>query len=71
MSATSSRSATVKPPRGETLWVSVWNEDYTKLFQIITSNALRTKYYLYNVGDGDKLTKIETNDTPVFDKIKF
>lgn len=70
MSATSSRSATVKPPRGETLWVSVWNEDYSKLFQIVTSNALRTKYYLYNVGEGGKLTKIETNDIPVFEKMK-
>ena len=65
MSATS-----IKPPRGEQLWVSVWNEDYTKLRQIVTSNAMRTKYYLYNVGADDKLTKIETQDTPVFDKMK-
>lgn len=61
----------IKPPRGEQLWLSVWNEDYTKLHQIVTSNAMRTKYYLYNVGEGDKLTKIETQDTPVFDKMKI
>lgn len=71
MSATSLTSATVKPPRGEQLLLSVWNEDYTKLHQIVTSNAIRTKYYLYNVGEGDKLTKIETQDAPVFDKMKI
>ena len=70
MSATSLTSVTVKPPRGEMLWISVWNEDYSKLFQIVTSNALRTKYYLYNVGEGGKLTKIGTNDIPVFEKMK-
>ena len=64
-------ATSIKPPRGEQLWLSVWNEDYTKLHQIVTSNAMRTKYYLYNVGEGDKLTKIETQDTPVFDKMKI
>ena len=64
-------AASIKPPRGEQLWVSVWNEDCTKLHQIVTSNAMRTKYYLYNVSEGDKLTKIETNDAPVFNKMKI
>ena len=59
-------AASIKPPRGEVLWVTVWNEDYTKLRQIITSNTLRTKYYLYNVGEDNKFTKIETNDAPIF-----
>lgn len=60
----------VKIPRGEKLWVSVLNAEQTRRLQIVTSNALRTKYYLYNVDSDGKLTKIETNDTPVFTKMK-
>ena len=60
----------VKIPRGEKLWVSVLNAEQTRRLQIVTSNALRTKYYLYNVDSDGKLAKIETNDTPVFTKMK-
>ena len=63
-------AASIKPPRGEQLWVSIWDVENKHRIQIVTSNAMRTKYYLYNVGADGSLTKIETNDIPVFDKMK-
>lgn len=60
----------VKIPRGEKLWVSVLDSEQTRRLQIVTSNALRTKYYLYNVDSYGKLTKIETNDNPMFKNMK-
>ena len=60
----------VKIPRGEKLWVSVLDAEQTRRLQIVTSNTLRTKYYLYNVDSDGKLTKIETNDNPMFKNMK-
>lgn len=60
----------VKIPRGEKLWVSVLDAEQTRRLQIVTSNALRTKYYLYNVDSDGKLTKIEANDNPMFKNMK-
>ena len=60
----------VKIPRGEKLWVSVLDAEQTRRLQIVTSNALRTKYYLYNVDSDGKLAKIETNDNPMFKNMK-
>jgi hypothetical protein len=58
---------TIKLPKNQIRWVSLKDENNI-LKQIITSDELRRKYYLYNVAEDGTLTKIETNDSPVFDK---
>lgn len=55
-----------KLPKGQTHWETQRDVD-GNIIQIITSDELRRKYYLYNV-DGNTLTKIETNDIPIFQK---
>ena len=55
-----------KLPKGQIHWETQCDIN-GKIIQIVTSDELRRKYYLYNV-DGDTLTKIETNDIPIFQK---
>ena len=57
----------IKIPKNQIRWVTLKDESGT-IKQIITSDELRHKYYLYNVTEDGSLTKIETNDQPVFDK---
>lgn len=57
----------IKLPKGHIYWVSLKDES-GNIKQIVTSDELRRKYYLYNVSADGSLTKIETNSQPVFDK---
>lgn len=57
----------IKLPKNHIHWVTIKDESDT-IKQIITSDELRRKYYLYNVAEDGSLTKIETNDRPIFDK---
>lgn len=57
----------IKIPKNQIQWVTITDEGGT-IKQIITSDDLRRKYYLYNVSEDGALTKIETNSQPVFDK---
>lgn len=54
-------------PKKETHWQTYKDKDGI-IRQIVTSNADRSKYYLYNVKEDGSLTKIETAASPVFDK---
>ena len=56
-----------KLPKGQILWMSLRDEE-NNIKQIITSDGLRNKYYLYDVADDGSLTKVETNDSPIFEK---
>lgn len=58
---------TIKLPKNQIRWVTL-NDEQGNIKQIITSDELRRKYYLYNVAADGSLTKIETNDQPVFEK---
>lgn len=54
----------LKIPKGQIHW-----ETYIKNGQphfIVTSNEMRTKYYLYKVEGNNTLKKIETSTTPSF-----
>lgn len=58
---------TIKIPKGQIRWMTLMDESGT-IKQIVTSDGLRNKYYLYDVAEDGSLTKIETNDSPVFEK---
>ena len=57
----------IKIPKNQILWVT-YKDEYDKTKQIITSDEMRKKYYLYNVSEDGSLIKIETNDSPIFEK---
>lgn len=57
----------IKLPKGHIHWVS-FKDESGNIKQIVTSDELRRKYYLYNVSADGSLTKIATNSQPVFDK---
>ena len=57
----------IKLPKGNIHWASFKDEN-GNIKQIVTSDELRRKYYLYNVSEDGSITKIETNDQPVFNK---
>lgn len=57
----------IKIPKNQIHWVTLKDES-GQVKQIITSDDLRRKYYLYNVSADGSLTKIETNDQPKFEK---
>lgn len=57
----------IKAPKNQILWVSLRDVD-NNIKQIITSDEMRKKYYLYDVAEDGSLTKIETNNSPVFEK---
>lgn len=54
----------IKIPKGQIRWESIYDANHI-LKQIVTSDEMRRKYYLYNVDNGI-LTKIESNTSPVF-----
>lgn len=57
----------IKIPKNQIKWVTL-RDECGQIKQIITSDDLRRKYYLYNVAADGLLTKIETNDQPIFEK---
>lgn len=57
----------IRLPKGHIHWTSFKDEN-GNIKQIVTSDELRRKYYLYNVSEDGSITKIETNDQPVFNK---
>lgn len=52
-----------KIPKGQKLCEQLYEDKEVR--QIVTSNQLGDKFYLYNI-DGDNLIKIETANTPKF-----
>lgn len=57
----------IKIPKNQIHWVTLKDANgNTK--QIITSDELRRKYYLYDVASDGSLAKIEINDQPIFEK---
>ena len=56
--------SSIKIPKGHVHWESIYDSNHI-LKQIVTSDEMRKKFYLYDVKDGD-LVKIETNSCPVF-----
>lgn len=60
----------IKIPKGQKKWVNQYDIN-GKLKQIITSDELGTKYFLYNVNTDGSLTKIETANEPIFKKDMF
>lgn len=57
----------IKAPKNQILWVTLMDE-HKVIKQIITSDEMHKKYYLYDVAEDGSLTKIETNDSPIFEK---
>lgn len=57
----------IEVPKNQILWVMICEEG-GKPRQAITSDQMRSKYYLYDIGEDDSLTKIETSSTPIFKK---
>ena len=57
----------IKIPKNQILWVT-YKDERNNIKQVITSDEMRKKYYLYNVSEDGSLTKIETNDSPIFEK---
>jgi hypothetical protein len=57
----------LKIPKNQILWVTIRNES-GDIKQVITSDEMRHKHYLYDVAADGSLTKIETNDQPIFTK---
>lgn len=60
----------IKIPKGQIHWQSLCAIDGT-IKQVVTSDEMKKKWHLYNVNDDGTLTKIETKDSPVFDKSIF
>jgi len=54
----------IKIPRGHICWESIYDSNHV-LKQIVTSDEICKKFYLYDVKDGN-LTKVEANSSPVF-----
>lgn len=57
----------IKIPKNQIQWVTHMDA-HGNVKQIITSDELKRKYYLYDVAPDGSLTKIETNDQPIFEK---
>jgi hypothetical protein len=55
----------IKIPKNQTLWVSYYDSKGNPV-KIITSDLLRSKYYLYKItGEkGEKLEKVKTAESP-------
>lgn len=53
----------MKIPKGHIHWESIYDENH-ELKQIVTSDEMRRKYYLYNV-EGEKMVKVEVASSPV------
>lgn len=51
-----------KVPSNQTLWVTIYDSKHNPVWAI-TSDAARTKYYLYKMTDG-KPTKVKTGKSP-------
>ena len=61
----------IKPPKGQTLWVS-YRDANGKVRWIVTSDLMRTMYFLYRVDPGEKLVKVKQSKSPVgFQKIVY
>ena len=60
----------IKIPKNQKLCVT-YKDEHNNPVQIITSDALRTKYYLYDVTKDGYTTKVETNNSPIFGKLKI
>lgn len=57
----------IKIPKNQILWVT-YKDERNNIKQVITSDEMRKKYYLYDVTEDGLLTKIETNNSPIFEK---
>ena len=57
----------IKIPKNQILWMTICEEDGVPK-QVITSDQMRNKYFLYNINEDGSLIKIETAATPIFQK---
>ena len=57
----------IKAPKNQILQTTICEEG-GKPRQVITSDQMRSKYFLYNINEDESLTKIETAATPIFKK---
>ena len=53
----------MKSPKGQTLWVS-YRDANGKVKWILTSDPIRTMYFLYRVDPGEKLVKVKQSKSP-------
>lgn len=53
----------MKFPKGEVVWVSYYDAGGA-LRYILTSKPTREYYYMYEVGDGNSLTKLGKSKSP-------
>lgn len=53
----------MKSPKGQTLWVS-YRDANGKVKWIVTSDPIRTMYFLYRVDPGEKLVKVKQSKSP-------
>lgn len=60
----------IKVPKNQKLWVTN-NDENGNPKQIITSDQIQSKYFLYNIENDGSLIKIETAFQPIFKKDMF
>lgn len=57
----------IKIPKNQILWLQY--SDGNKLQYVVTSDSVRSKYFLYLVNDNNTLTKLKTASAPTFEEI--
>ena len=61
---------TIKVPRNQIIQ-EILRDENNSLLQVVTSDELRRKFHLYNVEKDGALTKVESGDSPKFEKKAF
>ena len=59
----------IKIPKSQILWVTEYDEKHRPAY-IITSDAIRSKYFLYSVSEDYTIEKIATSVKPTFKRRK-
>lgn len=60
----------IKVPRNQIVQELLCDEN-DNILQVVTSDEFRRKFFLYNADKDGTLTKVETGDSPIFDKKVF
>ena len=59
----------IKIPKSQKRWIRQLDEEGGRVKYIITSNASRETYYLYEVAEDGTTTKVESSKRPIFKRL--
>lgn len=59
----------IKIPKTQKRWIRQLDEENGRVKYIITSNASREVYYLYEITEDGTVTKIESSKHPIFKRL--